>query len=127
MTDQNSKMPEPRKVGVWTEGPPLQTKELIIQKKSPESFDDIPTLPDIDDFQDILEKELSKPPVTERKDTETANTLAEVSGGITTSVEGIDAALDILKTYIPHDSDSPDTIWTIDSLLMELNEEIDDN
>nr|BBB06982.1 hypothetical protein [Pieris brassicae] len=117
-------MPEPRKVGVWTEGPPLQTKELIIPKKSPESFDDIPTLPDIDDFQDILEKELSKPP---RKDTETANTLAEVSGGITTSVEGIDAALDILKTYIPHDSDSPDTIWTIDSLLMELNEEIDDN
>lgn len=51
--------------------------------------------------------------------------MAEVSGGITSSVDGIDAALEILKMYIPHDSDSPDDIWTIDSLLTQLNEEMD--
>lgn len=35
----------------------------MIPKKSPDSSDDIPTIPDLDDLQDILEKEISMPPV----------------------------------------------------------------
>ncbi|CAK1540800.1 unnamed protein product [Leptosia nina] len=118
-------MPEPRKVGVWTEGTPFQTKDLIIPKQSPESLDEIPTLPDLDDLQDILEKEISKPPVSSKKDTETANTLVEVGSGITGSVEGIEAALEVLKSYMPQEVDSPDTVWTIESLLIQLSEEND--
>lgn len=38
-------------------------RELLIPTKSPDTSDDIPTLPDLDDFQDILEKEISKPPM----------------------------------------------------------------
>ena len=38
-------------------------REFMIPKKSPDSGDDIPTIPDLDDLQDILEKEISMPPV----------------------------------------------------------------
>ncbi|XP_045495338.1 uncharacterized protein LOC123694076 [Colias croceus] len=129
MTESNNfKVPEPRKVGVWTEGVPIQSKEFVIPKKSPESLDDIPTLPDLDDLQDMFEKELSKPPASDRKDKETAYTLAEVGGGISGSVEGVEAALEVLKSYIsPEESDSADTVWTIDSLLTQLAEECDES
>ncbi|XP_047530683.1 intraflagellar transport protein 43 homolog [Vanessa atalanta] len=118
----NSNAPEPRKIGVWTEGPPVEARNYVMPKKSSESIDDIPTIPDLDDLQDILEKEISKPPVPDHQDTETVNTLAEV--GVSGSVEGIDAALDVLKSFIPEaESDTADTVWTIDSLLTQLAEE----
>ncbi|CAH2077163.1 unnamed protein product, partial [Iphiclides podalirius] len=90
----NSSVPEPRKIGVWTEGTHIEAKEFVIPKKSPESLDDIPTIPDLDDLQDILEKEISMPPVNDQKDVETANTLAEVGGGISGSTEGVEAVLE---------------------------------
>lgn len=40
------------------------------------------------------------------------------------SVEGIDAALEVLKSYIPPiESDTADMVWTIDSLLTQLADE----
>ncbi|RVE41351.1 hypothetical protein evm_004651 [Chilo suppressalis] len=118
-------MPEPKKVGVWAEGTHIEAKEFVIPKKSPDSSDDIPTIPDLDDLQDILEKEISMPPpMSEHKDRETANALAEVGGGISSSVDGVDAVLDILKSYIPHvEADTADSVWTVDSLLAQLAEE----
>ncbi|CAH2108685.1 unnamed protein product [Euphydryas editha] len=124
MNDQfNTNAPEPRKIGVWTEGAPsLEPRDYVLPKKTAESIDDIPTIPDLDDLQDILEKEISKPPVPDLQDTETVNTLAEV--GVSGSVEGIDAALDVLKSFIPAvEADAADTVWTIDSLLTQLTEE----
>lgn len=48
--------------------------------------------------------------------------LAEVD--MSGSGEGIDGALEILKSYIPTvESDSADTVWTIDSLLTQLADE----
>ncbi|XP_028166373.1 uncharacterized protein LOC114357103 [Ostrinia furnacalis] len=121
----NSNVPEPKKVGVWAEGTHIEAKEYIIPKKSPDSSDDIPTIPDLDDLQDILEKEISMPPATDRKDTDTVNTLAEVGGGLSASVDSVDSALEILKSYIPQvDMDSADSVWTVDSLLTQLAEEI---
>ncbi|CAH0714711.1 unnamed protein product, partial [Brenthis ino] len=118
----NSNAPEPRKVGVWTEGAPIETREYVLPKKSPESIDDIPTIPDLDDLQDIFEKEISKPSVPIHQDTETVNALTEV--GVSGSVEGIDAALEVLKSYIPPvESDTADMVWTIDSLLTQLADE----
>ncbi|XP_049868496.1 uncharacterized protein LOC126368511 [Pectinophora gossypiella] len=123
----NSNMPEPKKVGVWAEGTHIEAKEFIIPKKSPDSSDDIPTIPDLDDLQDILEKEISSPPIPDRKDKETVSALAEVSGGISGSVEGIDAALEVLKSYIPIvEADVADTVWTVDTLLTQLAEENQD-
>lgn len=59
-----------------------------------------------------------------RKDTETANALAEVGGGLSGSVDGVDAALEILKSYIPQvEMDMADSVWTVDSLLTQLAEE----
>ncbi|CAG9579090.1 unnamed protein product [Danaus chrysippus] len=93
-------------------------------QKSAESIDDIPTIPDLDDLQDILEKEISKPPVSEHQDAETMNTLAEVRG-VSGSVEGIEAALEVLKSYIPVvEPDTADTVWTVDTLLAQLAEEL---
>ncbi|XP_026314803.1 uncharacterized protein LOC113226403 [Hyposmocoma kahamanoa] len=120
----SSNIPEPRKVGVWAEGTHIEAKEFIIPKKSPESSDDIPTIPDLDDLQDILEKEIAVPPLSSRKDTETASALAEVGGGISGSVEGIDAVLERLLTYIPRvESEDADIVWTVDSLLTQLVDE----
>lgn len=120
----NSNMPEPRKVGVWAEGTHIEAKEFVIPKKSPDSSDDIPTIPDLDDLQDILEKEISMPPTTDRKDRETANALAEVGGGLSGSVDGVDAVLEVLKSYIPNvEIDTADSVWTVDSLLTQLAEE----
>lgn len=63
-----------------------------------------------------------------RKDTETASALAEVGGGISGSVEGIDAVLERLQTYIPHiETDDADTVWTVDSLLTQLVDEAQEN
>ncbi|XP_014369326.2 uncharacterized protein LOC106719494 [Papilio machaon] len=123
----NSTVPEPRKVGVWTEGTHIEAKEFVIPKKLPESIDDIPTIPDLDDLQDILEKEISMPPIANQKDTETANTLAEVGGGVSGSSEGVEAVLDVLMSYVPQvaESDAADTVWTVDSLLSELAEDND--
>ncbi|KPJ05516.1 hypothetical protein RR46_02132 [Papilio xuthus] len=123
----NSTGPEPRKVGVWTEGTHIEAKEFVIPKKSPESIDDIPTIPDLDDLQDILEKEISMPPIANQKDAETANTLAEVGGGVSSSSEGVEAVLEVLMSYMPQaeESDVADTVWTVDSLLNELAEEND--
>ncbi|KAI5633867.1 hypothetical protein NE865_13436 [Phthorimaea operculella] len=122
----NTSMPEPRKVGVWAEGTHIEAKEFIIPKKSPASSDDIPTIPDLDDLQDILEKEISSPPVADRKDTETVSALAEVGGGISGSVEGIEAALEVLKSYIPEvEPEVADTVWTVDSLLQQLADDIE--
>ncbi|CAG9785861.1 unnamed protein product [Diatraea saccharalis] len=126
MNEYNSNVPEPRKVGVWAEGTHIEAKEFVIPKKSPDSSDDIPTIPDLDDLQDILEKEISMPPMTGHKDRETANALAEVGGGLCGSVEGVDAVLEILKTYIPDvEADTADSVWTVDSLLTQLAEEQD--
>ncbi|CAK1600538.1 unnamed protein product [Parnassius mnemosyne] len=128
MTDPfNSNFPEPKKVGVWTEGTHIEAKEFVIPKKSPDSIDDIPTIPDLDDLQDILEKEISMPPNAEQKDAETVNTLAEVGGGISGSTEGIEGVLEVLMSYVPQvESDTDDTVWTVDSLLSQLSEEIND-
>ncbi|XP_050668779.1 uncharacterized protein LOC126968037 [Leptidea sinapis] len=124
---QNSNVPEPRKVGVWTEGVPAidtKPKDIVISKKSPEILDDIPTIPDLDDLQDIFEKELSQPPISDRKDKDTVKTLAEVSDGITGTAEGIDATLEVLMSHIPIlEPDSVDTVWTVESLLTQLAEE----
>ncbi|KAL4710645.1 hypothetical protein ACJJTC_003281 [Scirpophaga incertulas] len=122
MSDSN--IPEPRKVGVWAEGTRIEAKEYNIPKRSPDSSDDIPTIPDLDDLQDILEKEISVPPVTDHKDTETVIALAEVGGGISGSIDSIDGVLDVLKLYIPPvEMESADTVWTVDSLLTQLAEE----
>lgn len=45
-------------------------------------------------------------------------------GGISGSVDGIEAALEVLKSYMPEveSDDTADTVWTIDSLLTELAE-----
>lgn len=52
------------------------------------------------------------------------NTLAEVGGGLSASVDSVDAALEILKSYIPQvELDTADSVWTIDSLLTQLAEE----
>ncbi|CAG4934531.1 unnamed protein product [Parnassius apollo] len=120
----NSNFPEPKKVGVWAEGTHIEAKELVIPKKSPESLEDIPTIPDLDDLQDILEKEISMPPNAEQKDAETVNTLAEVGVGISGSTEGIEGVLEVLMSYVPQvESDTDDTVWTVDSLLSQLSEE----
>ncbi|OWR46015.1 hypothetical protein KGM_202776 [Danaus plexippus plexippus] len=120
----NSNFPEPRRIGVWTEGAPVETREFVMPKKSAESIDDIPTIPDLDDLQDILEKEISKPPMSEHQDAETMNTLAEVRG-VSGSVDGIEAAIEVLKSYIPEvEPDIADTVWTVDTLLAQLAEEL---
>ncbi|XP_028030944.1 uncharacterized protein LOC114243597 [Bombyx mandarina] len=117
-------IPEPKKIGVWAEGTHIEAKEFMISNKSPESTDDIPTIPDLDDLQDILEKEISSLPVPTQKNTETVNTLTEVGGGISGSADSIEGVLEVLKTYIPKvESDIADTVWTVDSLLMQLAEE----
>ncbi|XP_013149223.1 PREDICTED: uncharacterized protein LOC106111634 [Papilio polytes] len=123
----NSSVPEPRKVGVWAEGTHIEAKEFVIPKKSPDSIDDIPTIPDLDDLQDVLEKEISMPPIANQKDAETANTLAEVGGGVSGSSEGVEAVLDVLMSYVPQveESDAADIVWTVDSLLSELAEDND--
>lgn len=52
------------------------------------------------------------------------NTLAEVGGGLSASVDSVDAALEILKSYIPQvELDTADSVWTVDSLLTQLAEE----
>ncbi|KAM3963655.1 uncharacterized protein ACR2FA_002178 [Aphomia sociella] len=123
----NSNMPEPKKVGVWAEGTHIEAKEYVIPRKSPESSDDIPTIPDLDDLQDILEKEISMPPPADHKDKETVNALTEVGGGLSSSVEGVDAALEVLMSYVPHvEMDTADAVWTVDSLLTQLADEIQD-
>lgn len=123
MNELNSTIPEPKKIGVWAEGTHIEAKEFVIPKKSPDS-DDIPTIPDLDDLQDILEKEISMPPVLEHKNRETVNTLSEVGGGISSSADSVEAVLEVLNSYIPQEEmDSPDTVWTVDSLLQELAEE----
>ncbi|XP_026732902.1 uncharacterized protein LOC113497525 [Trichoplusia ni] len=124
MNEINSSVPEPKKVGVWAEGTHIEAKEFMIPKKSPDSSDDIPTIPDLDDLQDILEKEISMPPVTDHKDTETVNALSEVGGGISGTADSIEKVLEVLNSYIPQEEmDSADTVWTVDSLLQELAEE----
>lgn len=51
------------------------------------------------------------------------NALAEV-GGVTGSVEGVEAALEVLLSHVPQvEADAADTVWTVDSLLMQLAEE----
>ncbi|XP_041984531.1 uncharacterized protein LOC121737053 [Aricia agestis] len=117
-----SKMPESKKVGVWAEGSRIEAKEYVIPKKSAESIDDIPTIPDLDDLQDILEKEVTKAPVAKVQDSETATTLAEV-GGIRGTIDGVEAALEVLMSFVPEvEEDDADTVWTIDSLLTQLSE-----
>lgn len=57
----------------------------------------------------------------DRSNTETVSALAAVGGGISGSVEGIDAALEVLQSYIPQvDTDVADMVWTVDSLLTQL-------
>ncbi|XP_072939145.1 uncharacterized protein [Epargyreus clarus] len=124
----DSFIPEPRKVGVWAEGTHIEAKEYVIPKKSPESSDEIPTIPDLDDMQDIFEKDISKPPPTECKDAETVNALAEVGVGVSGSVDGIEGVLQVLNSYIPDvEEEEPDTVWTVDSLLMQLADEANEN
>ncbi|KAJ0175866.1 hypothetical protein K1T71_009025 [Dendrolimus kikuchii] len=128
MNDSLSNVPEPRKVGVWAEGTHIEAKEYTIPRKSPDSSDDIPTIPDLDDLQDILEKEIPKPPISDRKVTETANTLAEVGSGITGSADSIEAVLEVLNSYIPQvELDTSDNVWTVDSLLAQLAEEMQED
>ncbi|XP_048000771.1 uncharacterized protein LOC125237646 [Leguminivora glycinivorella] len=119
----SSNAPEPKIVGVWTEGARIEPKEFIIPKNSPESSDDIPTIPDLDDLQDILEKEIAKPPPTDHKDRETVNTLAAVGDGYSGSADGVEAALAALRARVPTVQSASDTVWTIDSLLAQLAEE----
>ncbi|KAG6451959.1 uncharacterized protein LOC115444699 [Manduca sexta] len=119
----SNRMMEPKKVGVWAEGTHIEAKEYILPEKSPDLSDDIPTIPDVDDLQDILEKEIIVAPVSDRKNMETVNTLAEVGGGIT-GADGIDAVLEILNKFIPEEElDTADNIWTVDSLLAQLADE----
>ncbi|KAI8422846.1 hypothetical protein MSG28_006588 [Choristoneura fumiferana] len=117
----SSDIPEPKKVGVWTEGARIEPKEFIIPKNSPASSDDIPTIPDLDDLQDILEMEISKPPPASRKDTETANTLAEVSGGYDGSL-GRGGGAGALRARVPRAARAPDAVWRVDTLLAALLE-----
>ncbi|XP_059055524.1 uncharacterized protein LOC131849463 [Achroia grisella] len=120
----NTNVPEPKKIGVWAEGTRIEAKEYVIPKKSPESSDDIPTIPDLDDLQDILEKEISVPPTADRKDKETVSALTEVGGGLSSSAEGVEAALEILMSYVPQvEVDTTDSVWTVDSLLTQLADE----
>lgn len=100
-------------------------REYVIPKKSPDSIEDIPTIPDLDDLQDILEKEIPVLPQTEKKVTETASALAEVGSGISGSADSVDAVLEVLNSYIPRvELDSSDIVWTVDSLLAQLAEEM---
>ncbi|CAG9129238.1 hypothetical protein JYU34_008420 [Plutella xylostella] len=121
----SSSNPQPKKVGVWAESTHIEAKNIIIPRKTTaSSSDDIPTLPDFDDFQDILEKDLSKPPVAEHKDTETADTLADIGGDLTSTVDGIDGVLKVLRSCVPQvDMNMADTVWTVDGLLAQLADE----
>lgn len=47
-----------------------------------------------------------------------------MGGGISGSVEGIDAVLERLLMYIPQvESEDADTVWTVESLLTQLVDE----
>lgn len=61
---------------------------------------------------------------TDCKDSETANALAEVGGGISGRADSIEAVLQVLKSFIPHEEvDTADSVWTVDSLLTQLADE----
>ncbi|GBP52999.1 hypothetical protein EVAR_80959_1 [Eumeta japonica] len=120
MDDSIGSFPEPKKIAVWAEGSRIEAKEFVIPKNT-DSTDDIPTIPDLDELHDILEKEISKPPITSHTDTETANTLAEVSNEDTL---GTDTVLEVLRAHVPKIKvDNGDSIWTVNSLLTQLADE----
>ncbi|CAG5048405.1 unnamed protein product [Parnassius apollo] len=98
---------KPKKEGVWAEGTHIEAGEHVKPKNTPDSINDNPTIPDLDNLQDILEKKIFIPP---KKDAETVNTLAGVGGGISGSTKGIEGVLEVRMSYVPQVKSGTDDI-----------------